>query len=189
MKRRLIWTAPGFCALLLLAAASMNGAQKEKTDLKKIREEIGVLESVLNEGLNQSFGGAFGYLDKARGAYLPGFGVAFSFEINLAPSGTGTPFSPRPTPESLRAQRETAARRREDAKALAQKTLADFGHSLTALDPKESVAIVIHTVGVQPDGVEKNTIVIQCDRQLIDSYRANSIDRATFVRKLSVVGY
>jgi hypothetical protein len=189
MKRALRMAAPALCAFLFLAAGEMTSAQRVKTDLKKMKDEIGILESVLNEGLDQNFGGTFGYLDKARGAYLPGFGVAFSFEVNLAPSSTGGPFGPPPTAETVKAQRETAARRKEDAKILAEKTLADFGHSLSMLDAKESVAIVIHTVGVQVQGVEKNTIVVQCDRQLIDSYRSNSIDRATFLRRLTVVEY
>jgi hypothetical protein len=187
--RNPIWLALGLSALVVLSNSSLAGAQKGKTDLKKVRQEMELLESVLNQGLTQSFGGPFGYLEKVRGVYLPGFGVVFSFEVNLTPSNIAGPFSGPPSPEALRAQGKEAARRLEDAKAMAEKTLADFGHTLDALGPTESVAIAIHTVAAQPEGVVRETVVVQCEKQLIDSYEAKSIDRATFLRDLVVVEY
>jgi len=187
--RNSIWLALGLSVFFVLSNGSVAEAQKGSTDLKKVREEMELLETVLNQSLTQSFGGPFGYLDKVRGVYLPGFGVAFAFEVNLTPSNITGPFSGPPSPEALRAQGKETIRRREQAKTLAQKTIADFGHTLDALAPKESVAIVIHTVAAQPEGVERDTVVIQCEKQLIDSYQANAIDRATFLRELTVVEY
>ena len=183
------WLSLGLCTFLALGAASPVRAQKGKPDLKKVRDEIGIVQSVLDQSLAQAFGEPFGYLEKAKGAYLPGFGVVFSFEINLTPSSDLGPFNGRPTVAGLKAQREDAARRLEKAKAVAETTLADFGHTITDLDSRDSVAIVIYTVAVQPSGLDKGTIVIQCDKQLLDAFRANSIDRTAFLRKLSVVEY
>jgi hypothetical protein len=183
------WWSLGLCTLLVLSTASAAAAQKGKPDLKKVRDEMGIVQSVLDQALVQTFGEPFGYLEKAKGVYLPGFGVVFSFEINLTPSGDIGPFSGRPTVEGMKAQKEEAARRLEKAKTVAQNTLADFGHTLADLDSKDSVAIVIYSVAVQPSGLDRNTIVMQCDKQLIDSYRKNSVDRAAFLRKLTVLEY
>jgi hypothetical protein len=190
MMRRLVWSGLLLCSLFLsISVVKASGAQEKGPDLKKIKEEIGLMESVLNEGLQQNFSGTFVLLDKARGAYLPKYGVTFSFEVNLIPSSGMGPFTPPPSPEALKVQQKATAQRREQAKALAEKTLADFGHTLSALDPKEFVTIVIHTVDIQPSGLAKGTIVIQCDKQMIDAYRANSMDLGTFLRKLTLVEY
>jgi hypothetical protein len=128
-------------------------------------------------------------LEKVRGVYLPGFGVVFSFEVNLTPSSIAGPFSSRPSPEDLIAQGKEATRRIEVAKTMAERTLADSGHRLDVLAPMDSVAIANHTVAVQQEGVVRDTVVIQCTKQLIDSYETKAIDRAAFLRELTIVEY
>ncbi len=177
------------CGALLMATSVVMSAQQEKPDLRKLREEIGLLESVINERLAQTFGSPFGYLDKARGAYLPGYGAVFTLDVSLTPLQSLGPFTPTPTPERERARREEETRAREKARAMPERILADFGHTLSHLAPNESVAIIIHTVSVQQEGVQKGAIIVQATKQLIDEYRASTVDRATFVRKLQVLEY
>src|SRR2546421_6691261 len=108
-------------AVLLLLTAAPFAADQEKANLVRVREEIRVFESVLDGSLNQSFPGPFAYLDKARGAYLPGYGVIFTFEVSLSrPSNL---FEAQPTDKS---RRDEAQVRRTAAKELAEKALADF---------------------------------------------------------------
>lgn len=187
--RNSLWLTLGLSALFVLGNGPGADAQKGRTDLKKVREEMDVLESVLDQSLTQSFGGPFGYLEKVRGIYLPSFGVVFSFEVNLTPLSIAGPFSGRPSPEDLIAQGKEATRRTEEAKTMAERTLADSGHRLDALAPMESVAIAIHTVAVQQEGVVRSTVVIQCTKQLIDSHESKAIDRAAFLRELTIVEY
>lgn len=187
--RRLTWAALSLFAILLLGSAVRVTPQESKDNLKKLKEEIGLLGSVINESLAQNFGGPFGILDKARGAYLPGYGVVFSFEVTLTPMQFASPFAPPLTPERERALRAEETRRREQARAVADRALVDFGHALSQLAPNESLAIIIHTISVRERGLERATIVVHAGKQLMDDYHAKVIDRTTFVRKLGVTEY
>jgi hypothetical protein len=177
------------CVLLLLASAcSALALGQEKTGLTKTREQIRVLESVLNQSLSQAFPAPFAYLDTARGAYLPGYGVVFTFQMNLSRPSMG-PFEGESTPQSERLKREEAKRRRDAAKEMSERVLADFSHTLDQLSPDESVAIVIYGSAVGQLGLEKSTTVLRAQKRDIDAFRANTMDRAAFIRKLQVLEY
>lgn len=182
------WTILGLGGILLWGGVAAP-AQDKAGNLKKLKEEIGLLGAVIDQSLTQSFGSPFGVLDKARGAYLPGYGAVFSFEVNLTPKDFATPFAPQLSAERERKRNQEEARQREAARGVAERALADFGHSLSHLAPQESVAIVIHTVSVRPQGIERGTIVITGPKQLLDDFRANRIDRDAFLRRLAVTEY
>jgi hypothetical protein len=188
--KRAMWLAIGLVGIcLVLGRSYADDTPTAKVDLQQVKKESELVESVLDQSLTQSFGGPFGYLERVRGAYLPGFGVTFSFEINLTPSSAAGPFGSPPSPQLMRTQEKEVVQRRDAAKTVSENTLADFGHTLQALSPNESVAIVVYTVAARPQGVERGTIVIECKKQLISSLEAKSIDRATFMRELTVVEY
>src|SRR5438309_813545 len=129
-----------FVVMALVALAlPLGAADQEKTDIGKMREQIRMMESVLNTSLTQSFPGPFAYLDGARGAYLPGYGVVFTFELNLS-AQRGMPSGPFgvSAPLSAKQRAEEEKQRREQAKAMAQKVIADFGHTLEQLGASES---------------------------------------------------
>ncbi len=172
------------------SAAATPAASVEKQSLSKIREQIQVLESVLNENLNQAFPAPFAYLDKARGAYLPGYGVIFAFEVNLNPQPPNLgPFGPfKPAPDA-RQRAEEAKKRKQTALEMSERVLADFGHTLAEIPAEESVAVVIHGAGVGEQGIEKSTTVVRAQKRDIDEFRANTIDRAAFLRRVQVLEY
>ncbi len=173
-----------FVIAALLASAAF-ATDQDKANLVRVREQIRVFESVLDGSLNQNFPGPFAYLDKARGAYLPGYGVIFTFEVSL--SRPASLFDTQPTDKS---RRDEAQQRRTAAKDLAEKALADFGHTMTSLlGASESVGIVIHTSNVTPQGLEKATIVVRAQKHDIDQFRANAITRDAFMKGLEVLEY
>jgi hypothetical protein len=179
------------CVLLLLLAAgacSALAATIDKQDLARMREQIGVMESVLNQNLSQAFPGPFGYLDKARGAYLPGYGLVFTFEVNLNPLPPSMgPFGG--PPQQTDAQRVAAIKKnRESALELSRRVLVDFSHTLPIADG-EAVAIVVQGSAVGPDGMRKSTIVLRAQKHDIDQFRANAIDRSAFLNRIAVVEY
>lgn len=165
-----------------------NSAQG-KPNLELVKKGIGLFESVLNQSLAQAFGGPFETLDRARGAYLPGYGVVFSFEISLTPLQNLGPFSPPPTPKSVQARREEEVRRREKAKSVVVEVLGNYGQAVSELAPEESVGIVIHTVAAHSDKIDRSTMVISADKKLLDARLNHSIDQAHFVQKLSITEY
>ena len=180
--------------VLLLAmvagAGSALAADLEKANLTRMREQIRVLESVLNENLNQIFPAPFAYLDKARGAYLPGYGVVFSFEVNLNPQPASLgPFGPARPQQSPRERGEEAQKHRQEALDMSERVLADFGHTLEQLPAYETVAVVIHGTSVGQQGIERSTTVVRAQKSDIDQFRASAIDRAAFLHRLQVLEY
>ncbi|HEV2386574.1 MAG TPA: hypothetical protein VGS20_04890 [Candidatus Acidoferrales bacterium] len=184
-------TTMAVLGLLVALAGSVlqTSATPQKDELKKLKNEIGLLESVLNQSIAQTFSAPFGMLDAARGVYLPGYGAVLDFELNLSSSPPMGSFAPLLTPEKQRAEREQEMKRREQVKELAEKVLADFGQTLSDVPARESVAIVIHTVAVRDQGLERSVMVVQAPKEAIDEYHSNAIDRAAFLRKLSVMEY
>ena len=174
--------------LVLVFIAPSPAADSEKIDLTRMRDQIRVLESVLNQNLNQNFPGPFAYLDSAQGAYLPGYGVIFSFELNLSQSPAAGPFGGG-RPASAAARRDEENKRREQAKQMAERVLADFGHSIDQLSPAESLGIVIHCSAVDEHGLQKSTVIVLAQKRDIDDFRSSKLDRTAFVSKLQVVEY
>lgn len=187
MKRAATFLA-GF-AIFFVAVAGSAAATPQKDELKKLVDQIGVLESVLNRSIAQTFAGPFGILDKARGAYLPGYGVVLDFELNLSPNPPLGSFASLPTPKEIQQRHVLEVKRRQQALELARNVISDYGHTLTALAPNESVAIVIHTVSMGEQGLDHSVIVVQATKKAIDEYHANAIDRSAFLRKLDTTEY
>jgi hypothetical protein len=189
MKRQYFRAICGVVGMLLSLGCAAARAQKTKTDLEEVKKQIELFETVLNQSLTQTFGGPFDTLDKGRGAYLPGYGAVFTFEVNLSPWQTMGPFSPAPTPKSEELHREQEILRRDKAKAVADQVLTNFGQILRELAPSESVAIIIHTAAVHPNKLERSTIVVSAQKSLIDQRQNNTIAQAEFVRKLTTTEY
>lgn len=188
MIRRHCWAIGGLLFFLVSTAAGARG-QRDQVDLSEMKKEIELFESVLNQSLTQTFGGPFDTLSRAQGAYLPGYGVVFSFEVNLSPMRNWGPFSAGAVAKSTEEQLQEENRRRERAKAVADQVLANFGQTLTQLVPGESVTIIIHTAAARPNKIERSTIVVSAEKKLIEERQAKLIDQANFVRKLRTTEY
>ena len=177
------------CLLLMASAGSALATTVDKQDLNKLRDQIGVMESVINQDLSQTFPGPFGYLDRARGAYLPGYGLVFTFEVNLNPLPPSTgPFGPDPKPQPAAERLSAIKKHRQSALDMSERVLADFSHTLE-ISPDEWVAIIVHGSAVGPQGIEKSTLVVRAQKRDIDQFRANAIDRAAFMNRIAVVEY
>ena len=174
--------------LLVASAGSALATSLEKQDLAKLRDQIGVMESVLNQNISQAFPGPFGYLDKARGAYLPGYGLVFTFEVNLNPRPASLgPFGVDQV-QSDKDRVATIRKNRQAALELSQRVLADFGHTLE-VTPDEWVTIVVQGAALGPQGMEKSTLVVRAQKRDIEQFRANAIDRTAFLNRIAVVEY
>lgn len=189
MKRYYFLAICGLLGMLLSFGWTGARAQKTQPDLGELKQQIELFETVLDQSLTQAFGGPYETLEKVRGAYLPGYGAVFTFEVSLSPLQNLGPFLPKPTPKSEELQREQENRRRDKAKAVADQVLTNFGQILRQLAPSESVAVIIHTVAVHPNKIERSTIVVSVEKSLIDQRQNNSIDQAEFVRKLTIFEY
>jgi hypothetical protein len=104
----------GVVALLLLWALGFSvpahalGKQENsdaKADYLSTREDILRFEGVVNDVINSTFSSSsFAVVQKAKGAYLQGYGISFTFLINIHRAVVNTPFGqirtkPMVTPE------------------------------------------------------------------------------------------
>jgi hypothetical protein len=174
---------------LLSLGGTVARAQKTKSDLEELKKQIELFETVLNEILTQAFGGPYDTLEPPRGAFLPGYGAVFTLQVNLSPFRNIGPFNPTPTAKTEAAEREEEIRRREKAKGVAEQVLTNFGQVLSQLPDGESVAVIVHTVAAHPGKVERSTIVISADKNLIAQRQSNAIAQAEFTRRLTITEY
>jgi len=80
-------------ALLLLCILSFTGAAQvrggkpssadENMDIAAVRKDIVRFEEALDEGVSAYSRNPFSIINKVKGVYLPGYGLNFSFRINL----------------------------------------------------------------------------------------------------------
>ncbi len=71
-------------------------AQSPSSNITALKSEMKVFEAVIDGTMAQTFAPPFGLLEKTKGTYLPGFGLAFSLEVNLYPTRAPNPFNMAP---------------------------------------------------------------------------------------------
>src|SRR5208337_2458571 len=107
--------------------------------------EMKVIEAVIDGTMAQTFAPPFGLLEKTQGTYLPGFGLAFSLEVNLYPLRAPNPFNMAPLSKAELEKAEKVKRERiATVKESVPRLLADHAMSLRDLGSADSVAVVVH---------------------------------------------
>jgi hypothetical protein len=107
--------------------------------------------------------------------------------LNPLPPSFG-PFGPDAKQQTSAERSAAIKKRRQSALELSQRVLADFSHTLQ-VGPDEWVTIVAQGSAVGPQGIEKSTLIVRAQKRDIDQFRSNTIDRAAFLNKISVVEY
>jgi len=130
------------CWLLPLGSVQ---AQSLPSNLSALKGEMKVFQAVVDETMGQTFAPPFGLLEKTQGTYLPGFGLAFSLEVNLYPSRSPNPFDMTPLSKAeLENARKMRLERIDTIKKSVPRLLADHAISLRDLGSDDSVAVVVH---------------------------------------------
>ncbi len=164
-------------------------AQTGSSNLNALKGEMKVFEAVINETMVQTFAPPFGLLDKAKGAYLPGFGIVFSLEVNLNPVRAPSPFNMQPlSKEELAKAQKVRLQRLGVIKTKVPRLLADHGGGLRDVSPDESVAVVVHLFPL-PDEDEKlpSQIVLEVKKSDLDQYSERKLSYEEFEKKVSVL--
>ncbi len=163
--------------------------QAGPSNLSALKGEMKVFEAVINETMVQTFAPPFGLLEKAKGTYLPGFGVVFSLEVNLSPVRVATPFNFQPlTKEELARAQKTRLERLETIKTTVPRLLADHASGLRNVSLDESVAVVVHLFPL-PDGDEKlpSQIVLEVKKSDLDQYSERKLSYGEFQKKINIL--
>jgi len=137
----------------------------------------------------QTFAPPFGLLEKTQGTYLPGFGLAFSLEVNLYPMRTPTPFNMTPLSKGEIEKAQKAKRDRIVAvKESIPRLLADHAMSLRDLGSNDSIAVVVHLFEVDNgDSKFPDQLIIETRKSDLDQFWDKKISYQELLGKVKVL--
>lgn len=164
-------------ALLALVSTFSVQAQTSPPNLAALKEQMSVLEAVIDKTMEQTFARPFGLLQQTKGTYLPGFGVVFNLQVNLYPVRVPNPFAPQPLSQAeIEKARKIKQERIETIKQAVPRLLADHAGSLRELGDEESLAVVVHLFHFQAEGERLPTqLVLQLKKADLDEYAAGRL--------------
>ena len=184
---------PGGTVLVALACgflwARSAGAQSLPSNRGALRGEMKVFEAVIDGTMAQVFAPPFGVLQKTLGTYLPGFGLAFSLEVNLNPMPIATPFYTRPLSKAeLEKAQKAKVERIVTIKESIPRLLADHASSLRDLDSDDHVAVVVHLfrLGAGYDGLP-GQLVIETRKSDLNQFWDKQITYQQLVAKMTTL--
>ncbi len=154
---------PTICALLLAAAQA-------PADGRTLRAALRTSERTIDERVQQMTARApFALLGTTRGAYLAGYGVVFTVEVNLVPVGGLSPFRPAYTPQEIQAINKQKREKLAVLKAGLRQLLVDQAAALSLVPPAEKVAIGVTLFNYNWENTDglPSQLVMQATRQAL----------------------
>ena len=166
-----------------------NGQAQSPSNLSALKGEMNVFEAVIDGTMAQTFSPPFGLLEKTKGTYLPGFGLAFSLEVNLYPTRVLNPFDMTPL---SKAELEKAQKMKLERIAIIKQSvprlLADHAMSLRSLSADDSVAVVVYLFELQPrDTKLPDQLVIETRKADLNQFWDKKISYEELVGKMKVL--
>ena len=174
------------CSLLPLWSVR---AQSPPSNLSALKGEMKVFESVIDGTMAQTFAPPFGLLEKTKGTYLPGFGLAFSLEVNLYPTRVPNPFNMAPLSKAeIEKAQKVRLERIATVKESVPRLLVDHAMSLRDLSPDDSVAVVVHLFEMQPGDIKlPDQLVIESRKSDLDQFWDKKISYEELVGKMKIL--
>ncbi len=170
--------------------AQNRGTQESdfKVDLPSARREIQSFEAVINNVINAAFTSPFALNQKAKGAYLPGYGVSFNFLVNIHRALINTPFGQVKGTEITPEQKK---QRIEDLKKRLIRVLFENGEGLRQLRKDDAVTIVafLEDRNFPDEPNENKTIVLTVYKKDLDELARKEDRSREFEQKVKIVEY
>jgi len=182
------------CSLgFLIPTTGFSGTQDAgdvRVDYASIQESILKFEDTLNEALSGSFStSAFAVVQKAKGAYLSGYGISYSFLVNIHRAMTNTPFGQVRSRKTV--SLEEKMQRIEQLKGSLIQLLQNGGTYFPQLRKDERIAIVafVEDRNFPGEPNANKTIVISALKKDLDEV-GTKLDRAKeFKQRIKIVEY
>lgn len=131
--------AIAFC----LMAAAPRSLSAQTADYSRTQQEIARFEMVVNGAVSALFSSSpFAVVQKAKGAYLPDYGVSVSFLVNIHRAVINSPFGQIRSKSGVNP--DMKRQRIEELKEKLIRVLQDSGGTLHELRGKERVTIVVY---------------------------------------------
>jgi hypothetical protein len=181
------WTL-GFS--LTANAAGKNQAGVERVDYAATNQEIQKFEAVINNVITSAFSSSpFAVVQKTKGAYLQGYGISFSFLINIHRAVVSTPFGQFRSREE--ATPELKKRRIEELKEKLIWALQDNGEIFRQLRKEYYVTIIAFFEDRNiPDEPNNNkTLVLSALKKDLDEFSHKSDRLTQFKQRIKIIEY
>jgi len=170
--------------------SATQDAGDARVDYASTQESILKFEDILNETISRSFSSsAFAVVQKAKGAYLNGYGISYSFLINIHRAMTNTPFGQVRSRKTV--SLEEKMQRIEQLKGNLIQLLQNGGTYFPQLRKDERIAIVafVEDRNFPGEPNANKTIVISVLKRDLDEV-GNKLDRAKeFKQRIKIVEY
>jgi hypothetical protein len=201
-KPGMIRMASRLNALLLLAlwafgfSLSINcfgGSQDSldaRVDYPATREGILKFEDVINNVINNIFvENPFAVVQKAKGVYLQGYGVSYTFLINIHRAVIHTPFGQVRTRNAVSS--EVKARRIEELKEKLIQALQNSGDNFPQIRKDERVAIIafVEDRNIPGETNENKTIIMSALKRDLDELGRRNDRLKEFKQRMKIVEY
>ena len=175
-----------------LAAEGPRAAQDVdvKVDYAVARREILNFELALNTVIGSTFSASpFALVQRPKGAYLPGYGVTFSFLINIHRAVIDTPFGQVRRPDA--ATPELKKRIIEELKDKLIRVVLDNGGSLTQLRKEDAITVIAFMEDQNfPDEPNQNkTIILTALKKDFDEVARKDDKFKEFRQRIKILEY
>src|SRR5262245_34064425 len=88
--RPVLWRALAVVMLFLVCGTSLEA--RDAVDYRVLRNEMQIFETILQTAIKNEFNHPLALVHEPRGTYLPGYGVTFTFLLNINRDEVETPF-------------------------------------------------------------------------------------------------
>jgi hypothetical protein len=172
------------------AVTGSQAAGEVRLDPTQIRTEIRNFETVLNNAVTAAFSSSpFALVQKVKGVYLPGYGMSFTFLINIHRAMISTPFG-----EVKRGEAVTPDQKKRRINELLDKLamgLQENGNRFRQLRKEESVTIVAFIEDRNfPDEANQNkTVLLSATERDLEEF-AGQVNRfQEFKQRVKTIEY
>lgn len=149
------------------------------------RRGLAGLEKSSDDTLIQAMGDRNSLVGFTRSVYLPGYGVVFSVEMDVAPGSTPNPFDQNFTKERIARIKETKRQRIAQLRGQMQKMMAGYADSVQVNDA-ENIAMAVTLLYSRIEDTEgmPKQIVMWAPRSLLKSGNGPAIAANLKVQEL-----
>jgi hypothetical protein len=172
------------------AVTGSQAAGEVRLDPAQIRMEIRNFETVLNNAVTAAFSSSpFALVQKVKGVYLPGYGMSFTFLINIHLGMIRTPFG-----EVKRGETVTPEQKKRRINELLDKLamgLQENGNSFRQLRKEELVTIVAFVEDRNfPDEANQNkTVLLSATERDLEEFAGQASRFQEFKQRVKTIEY
>lgn len=209
---RTIVLAAGLVCVLGTLVAARDATAGPDREQKSLRRQLTMLEKVIDATLIDSPNVRVWGNANTGGIYLPGYGIIFTaggsllmdssiadvakklgkIRIYSGAEDEDTAEDPKDTRAEERRAKRDAERRSRRLEGLKQEmidVLADYGPTLTQLQPAEKVGIALFLMNESISDAWDRVVLIEVTRADLQRYDASQIDDAEFARRVKISEY